>query len=409
MDILPDNIPWTAGNQLQLLNSGAEFFPALINAIDAAQREIFLETYLFANDATGQAVAGALTRAAKRSVRVCVLVDGFGARNFMTDFGKRFQDAGVRYLSYRPAKTAWRFRRSQLRRLHRKLAVIDREIAFVGGINIIDDHNTPAGVGTRIDYAVVARGPITEQVYRAALREWTLVARSGFQAHLQRWTQQWLTEYRQLRHQDPNEIFDNSANTGPQARFLPRDNIRHRHCIVNAYLAAIETAQTSVLLAHAYFLPGFRIRHALREAAQRGVKVTILLQGSSDHWMLQFATRALYGSLLKEGISLYEYTSGFLHAKVGVIDGLWLTVGSSNMDPFSIYLAHEGNLEIRDTLMGEMLTQDIQRLIENDSTAITSEQLTHTPWLSRVARWSAYGLVRLLIALAGYGASREMR
>ncbi|MEY4593105.1 MAG: cardiolipin synthase ClsB [Pseudomonadota bacterium] len=411
-DLLPDNIPWTSGNYLKLHTGGNEFFPALIAAIDKAQHNVFLETYLYADDLTTAAITEALLRAGMRGVQVQVLVDGFGSRHFFRSLAQTFQGTGVRFLVYRPEHRSWKFRRSRLRRLHRKLAVVDHHIAFIGGINIIDDNNTPPGLSPRFDFAIEASGPIAQQVHHAALREWALVARSGFQSHLHHWRQHWTAEYRQLSHRLRQSLMVSTAQkqlTKPgQVRFLPRDNTRHRQTIANAYLSAIESAQQHIILAHVYFLPGFRFRHALREAALRGVQVTLLLQGTSDHPLLQYATQALYGNLLRAGIELHEFTGGFLHAKVGCIDGQWCTVGSSNIDPFSLSLAHEGNLEIRDSEFAGALEQRLKTAIEQQSRQITLEQLKHAGWWSRANRWLAYGLVQLLINFAGYGARRGM-
>lgn len=402
------HLPWTTHNQLELLNGGSAFFPALLTAIEHAQHEIFLESYIFAEDAVGHAVIAALIAAAQRGVHVHLLVDGFGARHFPQTYGETLRQAQVRFQIYRPEQARWLIRRHRLRRLHRKLAVIDRKIAFVGGINIIDDANTPPHFGPRADFAVQATGPVAVSVLQSCLRLWAMVARSGFQAQLRHWSRQWLREYRSLRQNlfrgpdQPPEIY-------PAARFLPRDNIRFRQTIVDAYLAAIQSAETEIVLAHAYFLPALRIRHALRDAAQRGVKVRLLLQGSSDHRLLQYATRALYGYLLRAGIELHEYTAGFLHGKVGIVDGQWATVGSSNLDPFSLELAQEGNLEIIDTQFARQLRAAVLKLIAEGSTPITLNDLRKASGWSRLNRWLAYGLVRLLIALAGYGRARGMR
>jgi cardiolipin synthase A/B len=407
----PEFIPWTSGNRLQLLSSGTEFFPALIAAINSSQHSIFLETYIFAKDPTTEGIVQALICAAQRGVSVHVLVDGFGARNFVDDFGAAFRHARVKFLVYRPVNFSWRLRRSRLKRLHRKLAVIDERIGFVGGINIIDDHNAPFYLAPRFDFAVEASGPVVQQLHQAAVREWAMVARSGFSANIKakfhHVHNQWLTEYHRLQRYLRGA--PSAMSKQGQVRFLPRDNVQHRHSIANAYLGAIDSAQEQVYLAHAYFLPGYRFRQALREASQRGVQITLILQGNSDHPLLHYATQALYGSLLKTGIQLYEYTGGFLHAKVGVVDHKWATVGSSNIDPFSLSLAHEGNLEICDAAFAGALREKLEATICSNAQQITLAQLKQAGQLSRGIRWMAYGLVTLLMALAGYGVHREMR
>jgi cardiolipin synthase len=161
------------GNSLRLLHSGGEYFPALIAAIDSAAHEVHLETYIFADDRTGRLVAGAMAAAARRGVAVRVLVDGFGARDFATGLGVSLTAAGVEVMTYRPEAGQTRIRRHRLRRLHRKLAVVDGRIAFAGGINVIDDFDDGKSAAPRFDYAVRIEGPLAEraQIGRASCRE----------------------------------------------------------------------------------------------------------------------------------------------------------------------------------------------------------------------------------------------
>jgi len=259
--VAADFIP---GNRLTLLDSGAQFFPALLAAIDAARREVHLESYIFADDETGRAVCNALTAAARRGVAVRVLVDGFGAPDFAETLLPALAAAGVMALTYRPDLARFSFQRHRLRRLHRKLATIDGEIAFVGGINIIDDLNNADRSPPRYDYAVRIEGPLLVPIQRAMRRLWEIVA--------------WVKLKRRFRI--GRGIAPQILPCGDQtAAFLIRDNIRHRRDIEEAYLAAIAAARSSILIANAYFLPGRRFRRALAAAAQRGVAVTILLQG----------------------------------------------------------------------------------------------------------------------------------
>ena len=231
------------GNQLTLLESGAEYFPALLAEIDSAQQEIHLETYIFEDDLTGQAVAAALANASRRGVAVRLLVDGFGARGFEVGLGADLVAAGVELLVYRPEMGRLMLRRHRLRRLHRKLSVFDGRVAFVGGINVIDDMNTPHQVPPRFDYAVRIEGPLVRRVHYALRHLWRLV----------RWSV--------LGRRPPPPVplhLPNLKSGEAMAGFLIRDNLRHRHDIELAYLAAIDAAQHEVLIANAYFLPGFR-------------------------------------------------------------------------------------------------------------------------------------------------------
>ncbi|MBS1196523.1 MAG: Phospholipase D/Transphosphatidylase [Proteobacteria bacterium] len=381
---------YRAGNRLILLNSNAEYLPALLSAVAEAQHEIFLESYIFANDPTGHVVAATLEEAARRGVTVRVLVDGFGASNFARDFLPRLTAASVQAMIYRPEVARFRLRRHRLRRLHRKLAIIDGRIAFVGGINIIDDKNVPARMKPRFDYAVQVEGPVLFEIHAAMVRMWEIVAWVNFRGrfHIEETCQ-------------PTGLV-----TGNQeAAFLIRDNFRHRNAIANAYDDAIETAREEIIIANAYFLPGIRFRRALVAAVQRDVRVTILLQGRSDHKLVQYATQALYGAMLVKGIRVFEYRRSFLHAKVAVIDQHWATVGSSNIDPLSLLLSKEANLFIRDKHFAGQLHASLLHAMEDGAVEIHPHDLKKMSRLQRLRCWLSYALVRLLLGLAGYDPS----
>lgn len=376
------------GNRIELLETGAEYFPALHAAIGAAECEIHLETYIFAADATGRAVADALVAAARRGVAVRVLVDGFGAREFPSGVGRDIIAAGGEVEIYRPEVGRLRLRRHRLRRLHRKLVVVDGRIAFVGGINIIDDRDTP-GLGPRFDYAVRVTGPLVARIHASMTRLWRLVG--------------WARLRRRPPELPPSPCALDLPAGKIAATFVVRDNLRHRRDIEEAYLDAIATAQSEVLIASAYFLPGWRFRHALLDAAKRGCRVTILLQGRVEYALLHYATQALYGHLLNNGVRIHEYRAGFLHAKVAVIDGQWATVGSSNIDPFSLLLAREANVVVQDAGFAARLRASLAHAIVSDGVEIDHVELRRSGWFARAMRWTAYGLVRLMLGITRYG------
>ena len=379
------------GNRVELLETGAAYFPALEAAIAAASCEIQLETYIFADDKVGHRIAAALIAAARRGCAVRVLVDGFGAREFPHTLGRELMAAGAELEVFRPEVAQLRLRRHRLRRLHRKLAVIDGRIAFVGGINVIDDLNNGAAadLGPRLDYAVRIEGPLVARIHASMQRLWRLVG------------------WARLRRRPPPVPHPPCATDMPAgsvaAAFVIRDNLGHRRDIERAYLAAIESAHEAILLANAYFLPGRHFRRALLAAAARGVQVTILLQGRVEYALLHYATQALYSRLLAGNVRIFEYNAGFLHAKVGVIDGQWATVGSSNIDPFSLLLAREANVVLRDAIFASQLKSSLERNIAQDATEVTSAILARSNLPARLLRWIAYGMVRLLLGLTRYG------
>lgn len=376
-----------AGNRLQLLESGGEYFPALIAAIDAALHEVQLETYIFEDDATGRRVAAALARAARRGVAVRVLVDGFGAREFAGGLGAVLADDGVEVMTYRPEAGRFAFRRHRLRRLHRKLAVVDGGTAFVGGINVIDDMHTPKHTPPRYDYAVGIEGPILADILASCRRLWELVAWAGMRRRLL------------LGNARPAH----TAHVGSQrARFVIRDNLRHRRDIENAYLAAIAGARQRVVIANAYFLPGRTFRRALVAAARRGVRVELLLQGRSDHLMLHFATLSLYDRLMAARIRVFEYETAYLHAKVAVVDGDWATIGSSNIDPFSLLLAREANVVVRGAEFAAQLLASLDAAMADAAREVRPKDQRHRSWLTRAASSMAYSVVRFLVGVTRY-------
>ena len=378
-----------SGNRLKLLNSGHEYFPALIEAIDGAREDIFLETYIFDDDDTGRAVAAALGRAAQRGVRVHVLVDGFGGRDFMDTLRPPLVRDGVQVMIYRPEIARFRLRRHRLRRLHRKLVVIDRRIGFVGGINVIDDLNTPHQTPPRYDYAVRVEGPAVQPMLAAMQRLWGIVV--------------WASFRRRLRLPRVARAADVRFDDGQTAAFVLRDSFRRRRDIENAYLDAIGNAREEIVIACAYFLPGRRFRRALADAARRGVKVVMLLQGRVEYRLLHFAQQAIYRYLLSSGVQVFEYQRSFLHAKVAVIDCEWATVGSSNIDPFSLLLAKEANLVVTDRRFAGELRASLEAAIVDSATELLSTTWKRRSWPIRLLSWVSYQLSRFLIGATGYG------
>lgn len=376
------------GNRLTLLYNGTDFFPALEAAIDQAMREIYLETYIFEFDATGSMIADALKRAARRGVTTHLLLDGFGSKSAPPERLDGLRHAGVQVLVYRPNIAPFSFHRPRLRRLHRKIAVMDNRIAFVGGINIIDDMDTPGQTPPRYDYAVAIEGPLVQAVHASARKLWGLVA----------WSQLKLRRRRQY-----HEPLSLPIEAGVSAAFAVRDNIAHRRDIEQAYLDAINRAHFEVIIANAYFLPGRRFRQALLGAAKRGVKVSLLLQGRVEYALLHYATRAMYGIFLDAGIEIYEYHRSFMHAKVAVIDRHWATVGSSNIDPFSLLLAREANVVVDDSSFATELDASLKQAMAEGSRVVTYANWKQQPWYLRFMSWLSYGGVRLLMGVAGYG------
>lgn len=376
------------GNELMLLQNGVAFFPQLCADVDAARHSVCLETYIFANDATGHMVAEALQRAAARGVVVRLMLDGFGSSELPQASVAVLRDAGVEVQWFRREISPFTLRRDRMRRLrrmHRKLVVIDGELAYVGGINIIDD--VPAELGLdapRLDFTVRVTGPLADEVQAAMRRLWEMVSWGAFGKRVKA---EGLLLHR--RRPDPDAA----------VRLVLRDNIRHRRDIERAYLNAIGAAQREVIIANAYFLPGRLFRRALKYAARRGVRVVLLLQGKVEYRLQHYATQALYDRLIGEGVEIYEYQPSFLHAKAAVVDGEWVTVGSFNIDPFSLLLAREANVVVRNAGFAAELRATLQLAIERDGRRVV---LTDRSVFSRLLSRLSYGLIRFAIGVLGF-------
>jgi cardiolipin synthase len=375
------------GNRLLLLENGEQYFPDVIAEIDAARREVHVETYLFQNDITGRRMADALARAAHRGVCVRLMVDGYGARPFVENLMHDVVLAGVEVLVYRRDLGGFRVTRRRLRRLHRKIITVDARVAWVGGINIIDDFVQDGPLHPRYDYAVRIEGPLVRSAVHAVHHLW------------------WLVSWANLRQRSamPRVVSRDTSRPGDvRAALLVRDNLGHRRDIEEAYLSAIASAQREIVIACAYFFPGRAFRQALVDAAARGVRVILLLQGLADHPMLANATRALYPYFLDNGIRLFEYNRSYLHAKVAVVDGRWATVGSSNIDPFSLLLAREANVVVDHAGFAVQLRDSLGRAMAEGASELHREHWRRLPRLRRIASWLAYQFVRFMIGIAGF-------
>jgi cardiolipin synthase len=375
-----------AGNRITLLETGDEYFPALLEALARARHEVHVETYIFADDRTGRRVAMALAACARRGVLVRVLVDGFGSRHLSPALRSILEAAGVMLRVYRPTpRWPLPFLR-HLRRLHRKLVVIDGELAFCGGINLKDDRAGALEQAPRYDFALTLEGPLVGDVHRLVRRLWRalelLHPRAGGYPTMP-------------RQPAPPPILP-----GHRARLVVRDNLRHRRAIEDAYIQAIERAQQEIFIACAYFLPGYRMRRALVEAVRRGVRVRLLLQGQPDHLMVHTTAYGMYDTLLACGIEIREYAPAHLHAKAAFVDTDWATVGSSNIDPFSLWLSREANVVVEDAALVARLRESLSTAFETRAAPVARGAIRGLPPLLRLQAWCVYRLARLLLGLS---------
>ena len=444
---LPLTLPvLRAGHSIELLESGQAYFPALERAIDAARVEIHLETYILHDDDSARRVVAALVRACGRGVAVRLAVDGFGTPRLSGEVASMLAASPVELRIYRPESRPFSLDRRRLRRLHRKLVVIDAELAFIGGINLLDDCIDPNHgrlEHPRLDYAVAVRGPLVDDALQAMRHVWTALTPRALRKARIPATKNRGSSVMQVSAAipaagAPAAVADAMADraladratvdpalvdratadqatvdpaagapddaalffVGLRAKLLLRDNWRFRRTIEREYQDAIERAHRDILIANAYFFPGTRLRRALVAAATRGVRVTLLLQGRVEYRLQHYASQALYDELLAAGIRIVEYQTSFLHAKVAVIDD-WATVGSSNIDPFSLLLAREANVVIRHAGFAARLRACLEAAIAGGGHPVLARHHARRALPVRVMNWFAFAMLRAGVALSG--------
>jgi len=394
------------GHQVTLLQGTAEYFPALVAAMDAAVSDIQFETYIFDCTGSGAEVAHALMRAAGRGVRVHLVVDGVGTGQLPPEWQQGLVQAGVRMQVYSPLGPLGLLLPRRWRRLHRKLCVVDGRVLFCGGINVLDDFHDPHHgrlEAPRLDFAVQVQGSLVAQASDAMEQLWWRL-KAGQDARQRRLALA-LADWRAARSAKFKARHAERAGRGMRAVFLLRDNVRHRSRIERAYRRAIARARHEVIIANAYFIPGAKLRRALKHAAGRGVRVQLLLQGRYEYFMQYHAARPVYGALLAAGVEIHEYAPSFLHAKVAVIDAdgarPWATVGSSNLDPLSLLLAREANVVVKDRVFARELRARLVHAMEHAGRRVEPGLYARRPWRMRLLDRIAFGCMRAALWVTG--------
>ncbi|RMP65333.1 hypothetical protein ALQ18_200044 [Pseudomonas marginalis pv. marginalis] len=377
---------WQAGNRIELLENGEAYFPAVFAAMREARREILLETFILFEDKVGHELQSILIEAAQRGVKVVASLDGFGCGELSPSFLGELAQAGVTVQMFDPASKTLGFRTNWFRRLHRKIVVVDAEVAFIGGINFSADHLGDFGPEAKQDYAVQVIGPAVADLHHFAL------AQSGRQVRTRRgWRR---------RQQRPSP-WSTEGDSG-LVRLIYRDNVQHRDDIEEAYIHALSKAQRRAVIANAYFFPGYRLLREIRNAARRGVHVQLIMQGQPDVLLAKLAARMLYDYLLKDGVVIHEYCQRPLHGKVALVDDDWSTVGSSNLDPLSLSLNLEANVLIRDRAFNQQLYESLELLAKNHCKTMPENRKPRL-WLWRLTvGFLVFHVMRHFPALTGW-------
>ncbi len=365
--------PLTSGNRVSLLVDGSQTYGAMLEAIAAAKDHINFETYTISDDEIGRKFAEAFIRKQKQGVQVNLIYDGVGSSNTPDAFFQDLKDNGVNVLEFNPIDPVKAGRKLRItQRDHRKVVVVDGKIGFAGGVNVSGVYGSSSsslgpvtvspGEGWR-DTDVRIEGPVVAQLQGLFLGTW--------------------------RHRNgpplaPRDYFPRLEARGDALVEVigSRPGSTHRLTYV-MYIAAIEHASYAVHLTTPYFVPDHQTMKALRNAARRGVDVRLLLPGISDSTLVFYAGRSHYEDLLEAGVRLYERRERMIHAKTASVDGVWSTVGSTNLDLWSFLR----NNEINVIVIGKDFADKVERLFQKDlaeSNEITKERWSHRPLTDRV-------------------------
>lgn len=363
------------GNDAELLIDGIECYPALLDAIAGARQSILFETYILEEDDVGERFIRALTEKAEQGVAVYLCYDAFGSMGLSEATVQRMRRAGMRVLEYRPL-APWRKNWGWQRRNHRKIVVIDRCVGFTGGMNISRDY-APLHWGGRgwRDTHLRMRGPIIDEMVQVFIETWATETSERISPH---------------RLGAPPK-----RKGGLTMRFISNHRVELRHQIHRSYLRAIKAARRKIYISNAYFAPDPRFVRAIEAASRRGVEVKLLLQGKSDVKFSQYAGRALYRRLMDSGVQIYEWRARVLHAKCAVIDGIWSSIGSYNLDHRSLHY----NLENNVTILDRGFAEDVEEMFRRDITrciAIDPGRWRGRPAANRALEGVMFRLRRLL-------------
>ncbi len=366
-------------NRARLVHGGQDYFAEMTTMIRAATRHIHLQTYIFDDDETGNMIADELAAASAREVKVYIMLDGYASRHLPQAFIQRLVDAGINFRFFEPILRSKRFYFG--RRMHHKILVVDGRYSLVGGINISNRYNDLPGEPAWLDWAVATEGEASYELFKVCLEFWYKSARRA----------------RVIVAANPPLSFPKEWNCAVKVR--RNDWVRRQNQISRSYIEMFNRAEDHIIVMSSYFLPGQVMRKQLVRAAARGVKISLVLAGTSDVPVAKYAERFIYRWMLRKGIRIYEYPKCVLHAKLSTYDNKWVTVGSYNVNNISAYASVELNLDILDEDFANQADETLQKIIARDCIGITDSYMKTYSLVERFLQWWSYEVYRFMVYL----------
>ena len=384
------NHPYTLRNSVEWIQSGKKYYDRLEELIDLSRFEIHLQTYIFISDETGNRIAEALIRAAKRNIRIFLLLDAYGSQGLSSAMIHRFKETGINFKKYGEIFSKGRFHIG--RRMHHKIIVIDGQISVVGGINVSDNYNDTPDSPAWLDFAVIMEGDISRRLQYICRRRWI------------GWHFSYMSKKDLLINTQSEKI-----NSGYfPIRIRRNDFIRYRNDIAISYREAFRRSEKSIILVGGYFLPGGRTRRLMRKATLRGVKISVIVSEKSDVKILVNARRYLYAWLIRNKIDVYEYKLSNVHGKVIIVDETWTSIGSFDLNNLSTYSNIELNVDINEPNFSADLAKHIQKIMAADCIKLDNNKvLMKKTFLYKFAMWFSYRFVKTLFVLSVLLAGRK--
>jgi cardiolipin synthase len=370
---------YTFRNQVRLIHGGRDYFVEMIRLIKDARESVHLQTYIFDDDETGNLVADELIAASRRGVKVYVLLDGYASRHLSEVFIRELLDAGINFRFFEPLLRSKNFYFG--RRLHHKILVTDLRCSLVAGINVSNRYNDLPGQPAWLDWALLAEGEVSFELFKVCAEFWYKYARTARAV---------------VSRSQPPEM---PEDWDCAVRVRRNDWVRRKNQISRSYIEMFNRAEKEIIVMSSYFLPGRVIRRNMVRAVRRGVKVSLILAGTSDVPMAKYAERYIYRYLLRNGIHIHEYPKCVLHGKLSTYDSHWVTVGSYNVNDISAYASVELNLDVLDDGFATGVRKTLLDIIGKDCVAVTDDDLRKYNVIERFLQWWSYEVFRVVLFL----------